>query len=413
MAEEVITGMDYKLMIAGAYSELILSYEDINKVAKTKEGGTQVLRTVASAIIPLATAKDTSIGGLSRRASTAARLGARGNSGVVVSELLRGISKGLQGKYDATSSEFGKAFQYGILHAQRVIKGGYEAPIITVAKAVAKGAYQLVRKKRPISEILTTAIAAGEAANENLPVKDAGALLMVIFLKGCLKGLDGNFVSPYSSLTLPMTNGESVPNPKEDLVRPYCVRFRARNQKITVEEMERELKEFGTNAIVERRENGIFAHIHTEHPGNLLEWAVGLGPLREIHITNMSEPHALGVNNAIMPVALIAAPREGSEEILQEAGATIIVKSRKNRLPSVEDLVLAAHSDFADSYVLLSSRKEDAMVFRQAKYLLEDRVELVLAETTEKAQIAAKIFDNAKTAKENAANMLAAIEEKD
>lgn len=411
MAEEVITGNDYRLMIMGAYSELILSYEEINQTAKTKESGTQVLRTIASTVLPLASAKDMSIGGLSRRASTAARLGARGNSGVVVAEFLRGISKGLQGKHDATSSEFGKAFQYGILHAQRVIKGGYEPPMITVAKAVAKGAYQLVRKKRPIAEILVAAITAGEIASKNLAEKDAGASLMVTFLKGCLKGLDGNFVSPYSSLTLPITQGDSPPNPKDDLVRPYCVRFRARNSKITEEELSAELKDFGDNAIVERRENGIFVHIHTDHPGTLLEWAVGLGPLREIHITNMSEPHALGINSALFDVAVIAAPPEGDEEKLQQAGAHIIVKSKKNRLISVEDLLRASHSDLAMSYVMVSARKDDAMVFRQAKYLLEDRVELILAENTQDAVKAVKLFNETLSAKENAAKMLAAISE--
>ncbi|MBO6305840.1 MAG: DAK2 domain-containing protein [Selenomonadaceae bacterium] len=409
MAEEFITGMDFRLMILGAYSELILSYEEINKIAKSKESGTQVLRTVASAVLPIVSAKDMSIGGLSRRVATAARLGARGNSGVVVAELFRGISKGLQGKYDATSSEFGKAFQYGILHAQRIIKDGYEAPIITIAKAVAKGAYQLVRKRRPIAEILEAAITAGEAAIKNLSDVDSGAMIMVIFLKGCLKGLDGHFVSPYSSLTLPITSGDNIPDPREDLVRPYCVRFRARNQKITEEEMARELKEFGDNAIVERRENGIFVHIHTEHPGTLLEWAVGLGPLREIHITNMSEPHALGINSALLDVAIIVAPTEGGEEPFQKAGAHIIVKSRKNRLTSVEDLLRAAHSDLAMSYVMISDTKDDLMVFRQAKYLLEDRVELVPAENAEDALKAVKLFDDSLTAKENAAKMLAAI----
>jgi len=411
MTEEVITGNDYRLMIMGAYSELILSYEELNQCERTKESGTQVLRTIASTVLPLMSAKDTSIGGLSRRASTAARLGARGNSGVVVAELLRGISKGLQGKYDATSSEFGKAFQYGILHAQRVIKGGYEEPFITVAKAVAKGAYQLVRKKRPIAEILVAAITAGEIASKKFVGADIGAALMVTFLKGCLKGLDGNFVSPYSSLTLPVTTGDSVPDPKDDLVRPYCVRFRARNFKITEDELSKELTDFGDNAIVERRENGIFVHIHTDHPGTLLEWAVGLGPLREIHITNMSEPHALGINSALFNVAVIAAPKEGDEEKLQQAGVNIIVKSKKNRLISVEDLLRAAHSDLAMSYVMISTRKEDAMVFRQAKYLLEDRAELVLAETMEDAIKAAKLFDENLTAKENAAKMLAAITE--
>ncbi|MBQ1511376.1 MAG: DAK2 domain-containing protein, partial [Selenomonadaceae bacterium] len=116
--KEVITGSDFKRMIAGAYSELLLEYENINQMQGGGQfPGTHILRTMGAAIMPLADVRDSSIGGLARRISTAALFGARGNAGVVLSQLLRGISKGLSGKYEATSSEFGKAFQYGILYA--------------------------------------------------------------------------------------------------------------------------------------------------------------------------------------------------------------------------------------------------------------------------------------------------------
>ena len=412
--KEVITGSDFKRMIAGAYSELLLEYENINRM---KGGGnfpgTHILRTMGAAIMPLVDVKDSSIGGLARRVSTAALFGARGNAGVVLSQLFRGISKGLSGKYEATSSEFGKAFQYGILHAERVIHEGYEHPFITVAKAVAKGAYHAVRANLPITEILSTAIAAGEKAVENIEGEDAGARIMFVFLKGCLNGLDGNFVSPAVSLSLGITASKgSMPNPKEDLVRPYCVRFRAKNQKITVAEMERQLKEFGIFALVERFENGIHVHTHTDHPGKLMEWAIGLGPLRDIHITNMSEPHALGIHDAIMPVAAVAVA-EGKEEAgrMQEAGAHVIVTGTKERCPSVAELVGAAHSDFASSYVLLAPSPGYWMVFRQAKYMLEGRVELVLCEDVAAQERALRAFDCGKTAKENADAMMQAAKQ--
>ena len=139
--KEVITGSDFKRMVMGAYSEFLLEYESINAL---KGGGTlpgtHILRTMGAAVQPLADTKDDGIGGLSRRVAAAAIFGARGSSGVVLAQLFRGIGKGLLGKYNATSSEFGKAFQYGILYAQRVLPDSPERPIITVAKAVAKEA---------------------------------------------------------------------------------------------------------------------------------------------------------------------------------------------------------------------------------------------------------------------------------
>ena len=136
---EVITGSDFRRMITGAYSEFLLEYEGINQLQGTGSlPGTHVLRTIGAAVMPLRAVKDDSIGGLAQRAASGAVFGARGSAGVVLSQMFRGISKGLSGKYDATSSEFGKAFQYGILYAQRVIPDKTEQPIITLAKAVAK-----------------------------------------------------------------------------------------------------------------------------------------------------------------------------------------------------------------------------------------------------------------------------------
>ena len=89
---------------------------------------------------------------------------AHGNAGVLISQILRGIAKGLAGKYDASSSVFGKSFQYGILYAQRAVNDEVERPLIITAKAVAKGAYNAVRANLPIAEILTEAIKAGGIA---------------------------------------------------------------------------------------------------------------------------------------------------------------------------------------------------------------------------------------------------------
>ena len=412
MAEnrEVITGSDFKRMVAGAYSEFLLEYENINQLkGEGKFPGTHILRTMGAAVMPLWEVKDNNIGGLSRRVSTAAVFGARGSSGVVLAQLFRGIGKGLSGKYDATSSEFGKAFQYGILYAQRVFpEDGQDRPFIKVAKAVAKGAYYAVRANKAISDILETAIDAGEKAMHLVDDKDAGARIMFTFLKGCLKGLDGNFVSPAVSLSLGIgKQDDGMPDPRKDLVRPYCVRFRVKNQKVEIAEMERQLKEFGVFTLVEQRENGIAVHLHTDHPGKVLEHAVGWDPLREIHITNMSEPHALGVHDALMQVAVMAVAEDAEEaQHLQEAGVHVLVAGSEEKCPSVAELVGAAHSDMAASYVMVASSMDYQLAFRQVKRLLGNRVALVLCKDKEAQDRAIQAFDSSKTAEENAKRML-------
>ena len=230
---EVITGSDFKRMLSGAYGEFLLEYEGIDALSRKRQGersalpGTHVLRTMGAAVMPLVDVKDESIGGLARRVASAAVLGARGTSGVVLAQLLRGIAKGLSGKNDATSSEFGKAFQYGILYAQRVLPPTVETVLVAAAKAVAKGAYHAVRANLPISEILQAAIDEGRKALAEEKREEPGALVMQTFLQGCMKGLDGHFVSPAVSLSLGVGEDRlSIPDPRRDLVRPYCVTFR-------------------------------------------------------------------------------------------------------------------------------------------------------------------------------------------
>ncbi len=403
-SREVITGGDFKRMISGAYSEFLLEYENIN----SQQGvgtlpGTHILRTMGAAVMPLSDAKDDSIGGLSRMIATAAVFGARGNAGVILAQMFRGISAGLVGKYDATGSEFGKAFQYGILYAQRMIPEKNEIPFITVAKAVAKGAYHAVRDGMPISEILEKAIKAGEQAVEISGKHDAGAHIMFSFLKGCLKGLDGNFVSPAVSLSLGLGIHKNMPDPRNDRVRPYCVRLRVKNSKASIPELERQMRDLSSFSIVERMNGGVDIHLHTDHVGKAIDQAMGWGPLRDVKIINMSETHALPANDALMNVAALAVAKNSEEaQKLQDAGASILVSGSEESSPSLAEIIGAAHSDLASSYVLVSSSRDFRLVFKQAKKLLGNRVELVLAESFEEAVNALKKFSPALNAEENA-----------
>ena len=401
---EVITGGDFKRMISGAYSEFLLEYENIN----SQEGigtlpGTHILRTMGAAVMSLYETKEDGIGGLSRTVSTAAVFGARGNAGVVLAQMFRGISAGLAGKYEATGSEFGKAFQYGILYAQRTLPEKSEIPFITVAKAVAKGAYHAVRDGMPISEILDKAIKAGETAVENSGKNDAGAHIMFSFLKGCLKGLDGNFVSPAVSLSLGLGIHKNMPDPRNDRVRPYCVRFRVKNSKASVPELEKQMRDLSSFSLVERMSGGIEIHLHTDHVGKAIDQALGWGPLTDVKITNMSEVHSLPAHDALMSVAALAVAKNSDEaQKLQDAGASILVSGSEESSPSLAEIVGAAHSDLASSYVLVSSSRDFRLVFKQAKKLLGSRVELVLAESFDEAVAALKKFSPALNAEENA-----------
>lgn len=415
---EVITGSDFKRMVTGAYSEFLLEYEHINQLNRSSSSdssgvpGTNILRTMGAAVMPLTDVKDESIGGLAQRVASAAILGARGNAGVVLSQLFRGIAKGLSGKYNATSSEFGKAFQYGILYGQRVLPEEPERPIIAAARAVAKGAYQAVRANLPISEILMAAIAAGQKSMAHGPVIDAGAQIMIVFLQGCLKGLDGNFVSPVLNFSTGFKSQQNLPNPKADRVQPYCMTFRVENTKADSAEVEKALQEDSSFVLVERDGAALLIHLHTAHPGYVIEQIVGMGNLRDVRILNMSESHALAtVHAALMPVAVLAVAENAEwAERLQKNGATVIVEGSRADSPSVGELINAAHSDIAASYVMLSNSYSLRLVLQQVKRILGSRVELVQSRSSEEQLAALKVFGVDNAAREIAEQMREAVE---
>jgi hypothetical protein len=421
--KEVITGSDFKRMITGAYSEFLLEYENINQLNATSLSdsgvpGTNILRTMGAAVLPLADKRNESIGGLSRSVANAAILGARGNAGVILSQIFRGLAKGLAGKKDVTSSAFGKSFQYGILYAQRTIPDEQERPIIMVAKAVAKGAYNAVRANLPISEILIVAIQSGEKAMEKIAkpdsAADAGAVAMLVFLKGCLRGLDGNFVSPALSFSPGFRMAaQKLPDPHKDIVRPYCLTLTAEDSKAKPAEVETLLQEYGNLVVVMKQNHDLQIHLHTDHPGLVLEQAVGWGSLQDIKLDNMAEPHEsriLDKTPAAVVVLAVAEDQDMAEE-LQNLGANVIVEGNEGASPSVGDFINAVHSDLAERYIILPNSKSLRLVMYQVKRILGKRVEIVASADVQGQVKALAVYKNDVMLKENVKNMREAIKE--
>ena len=201
--EAAIDGSQLKMMLLGAYQSFENNYEMINNlnVFPVPDGdtGTNMLHTMAAVAEAVSKLENATIGEVGQTAATSAILGARGNSGVILSQLLHGIGKGLAGKEAATNNEIGKAFQYGILYAYRSVSRPVEGTILTVARGIAKGAYHAVRGGLEFTEVLSRAIVAGRAELDRTPellpalkeagVVDAGGQGLIVFFEGCLAGL--------------------------------------------------------------------------------------------------------------------------------------------------------------------------------------------------------------------------------
>lgn len=423
---ELITGSDFRRMITGAYKAFMCEYEHINNlnVFPVPDGdtGTNMLLTLRAVARTLEEAPDGGIGSLSKRAADSAIMGARGNSGVILSQIFRGIARGLAGKEQANSAEVGKAFQYGVLYAYRAVSQPVEGTILTVAKGIAKGAHLAVRQGLPFADIISQAIAVGEKELARTPdllpalkaagVVDAGGKGLIVFLAGCLEGLGGTYTAPEADfgeeLTFPAAESGT------DIAHPYCTEFIIKDCRISIGEARQTLLSLGDSLVLAEGAEVVKVHIHTAHPGMVLESAITWGTLHDIKIENMADQHsglsmaeqAVPADGPQIPLAVISAVSgDGLAAIMRELGAAIIIAGGQTMNPPVEDFVAAVHHGNAEKYIILPNNKNIALTAVQVKKLLGDRVEIVPTANVPQGMAALLAFNAADSLQANVARM--------
>lgn len=432
---DVIDGKDFRRMIAGAYSEFMREHEYINSmnVFPVPDGdtGTNMMLTLGAVAKAVAEAPDEGIGSLARRAADSAIMGARGNSGVILSQLLRGIARGLAGKDTATSAEVGKAFQYGVLYAYRAVARPVEGTILTVAKGIAKGTLRAVRERAVFADILIAAITAGQEELKRTPellpalkaagVVDAGGQGLIVFLQGCLAGLEGRFAGPEADFerTLTVTGMEG----DISVAHPYCTEFIVKKFAASLQEVKRQLEKMGESLVLAPGENMLKVHIHSAHPGAVLESAIAWGTLHDIKIDNMADQHRKTIDAGLVmpPAAPIVTAQdkaklsiisvgagEGLSAIMQQLGASIIISGGQTMNPPVEEFMSAVHNGTAEQYIILPNNKNIVLAAAQAKKLLGDRVAIVPTINVPQGLAAILAFDPECSLSDNLARMEAA-----
>ncbi|HWR41650.1 DAK2 domain-containing protein [Sporomusa sp.] len=429
---DVISGKDFRRMIAGAYGAFMREHEYINSlnVFPVPDGdtGTNMLLTLGAVAKAVAEAPDEGIGSLSRRAADSAIMGARGNSGVILSQLLRGIARGLSGKDQATSAEVGKAFQYGVLYAYRAVARPVEGTILTVAKGIAKGTHRAVRERAAFADILSEAIGAGREELKRTPdllpalkaagVVDAGGQGLIVFLAGCLEGLEGRFSGPEAdfgrTLTVPAMAAET------NIAHPYCTEFIVKRFTAGLGEVKRQLEQMGDSLVLAQGESVLKVHIHTAHPGAVLESAIAWGTLHDIKIDNMADQHreivqseSLGTfkteaaplqeKSGLAVISVVSG--DGLINIMSQMGAGVIISGGQTMNPPVEEFMAAVHNGPAERYIILPNNKNIVLAAAQAKKLLGDRVAIVPTVNVPQGLAAVLAFDPNRDIETNVALM--------
>ena len=417
---EVLTGADFQRMIASAYQAFLREHEYINSlnVFPVPDGdtGTNMLLTISAINQAMVESDISGIGQLSRLAADSAIMGARGNSGVILAQLFRGIGRGLAGKETASAAELGKSFQYGILYAYRAVARPVEGTILTVAKGIAKGARHAVRGRQGFADILAEAIRVGEIELARTPellpilkvagVVDAGGQGLLVLLAGCLEGLTGVYRGPEAGYE--QSRVATDQHLEQNLAHPYCTEFLVVHPSLKVGECKSQLELLGESLVLAEAKEVIKVHIHTAHPGKVLETALAWGTLRDIKIENMADQHrpvVLPVQKAVELAVISVSPGPGFSELMRRMGATVIIDGGQTMNPPVEEFVNAVHGGQAKRYIILPNNSNIILAAVQAQKLLGDTVEVIATKSVPEGLAALLAFNPEDDLKNNVKQM--------
>lgn len=284
----------------------------------------------------------------------------------------------------------GKAFQYGILYAYRAVTKPVEGTILSVARGIAKGTYEVIRQEPDFSKVLESAIGHGNDALAKTPeqlkilkdanVVDAGGQGLIFFLIGCLNGLTGK-VSEVNLEIKPVISRLEAKGESFSIEYPYCTEFIISPCKLAAKEIRQKLGTWGESMIVAEGDNLIKVHIHAQRPGHVLDMAASWGTLHDIKCDNMVDQFHKNKekqqDEPKRPLGVLAVVSgDGWTELYQKLGCDV-VSGGQSMNPSVQELNAGIENGRYDKYILLPNNKNIILAAQQLQKMLGEKIHIV------------------------------------
>lgn len=376
-------------------------------------------------------------------------MGARGNSGVILSQLFRGFAKSIEANETINSFEFAAAFEAGVLTAYKAVMKPVEGTILTVAKDASKKAIQVANKNNDIVSVMEEVLKEAKESLDRTPdllpvlkevgVVDSGGQGLVTIYEGFLAVLKGEELPEVSELQPSMSELVNAEHHKsaqshlstEDIQFGYCTEFMVKfeEDKVKVhpfseEDFRQKLSNHGDSLLVVSDDEIVKVHIHAEYPGNVLNYAQTFGSLTKIKIENMREQHttiieAEQTSSKSVPDKLPTKKQEygivavamgsGISELLKSMGAQAVIEGGQTMNPSTEDIVQAIHDANAEKIIILPNNKNIIMAATQAANVVDQEVIVIPSKTVPQGMTALLAFNPAATITENDEAMTAAL----
>lgn len=406
-----ITGEDLKKSLVGSRDYLVLNKEMVNElnVFPVPDGdtGTNMGLTIISALKEaehldsFATVEE-----VSAAVSRGALMGARGNSGVILSQFFRGFAEGLKGKEVATIKDLAFAFKKASDVTYKAVMKPTEGTILTVGRELSDFAVKNAAKATDMGSFYESVIKAAEKSLDNTPnllpvlkeqgVVDAGGKGLVVILQGALKAAKGETIEKIEDAELERKTPKAFVDGEvedDDIEFAYCTEFLIKGDSDKAEEFKQKLIPLGDCLLVVGASGIIKTHIHTNNPGRVLEYASEIGMLQDIKIDNMRIQHkeklfkdeeveaAKGKNRVVEPTEEYAfvtvSIGDGLDEVFESLNADYIVKGGQTMNPSTEDLLKGVESTPGKNVFILPNNKNIQLAAEQVKELTKRNVKVI------------------------------------
>ncbi|ACX52789.1 DAK2 domain fusion protein YloV [Ammonifex degensii KC4] len=366
--------------------------------------GSNMCATLAAAVAAIGQPPPSAIGEVATRAAEGALLGARGNSGVILSQVIRGFAQALAGKETATVEDIARALDLGARLAYQTVDRPTEGTILTVVREAAKEAEEVAQRSRNLLRLLVGSLRAAAATVAETPkllpllqeagVVDAGGRGFAAILEGMRRGIGASS----SSFSLP---AKEFPRPASGrLSSTYCTEFVLRGEKLDAEELKRVLAPLGESLLVVGDQQLLKVHIHTDHPGLVLEEALKRGSLYDIKIDNMRQQVEKRTKTGVVAVV----QGDGFATLFRQLGA-VLVEGGATMNPSANDLVKAISATEAAGVLLLPNHPNVVLTAELAKELADREVRVIPTASQPQGLRALLAFDQNKDLEENYRNM--------
>ena len=419
-----------KVALLSGAKELEAKKEWINElnVFPVPDGdtGTNMTMTIMAAAKEVAAIENPTMENVAKALSSGSLRGARGNSGVILSQLFRGFTKEIKECTEIDVLVLANAFTRATETAYKAVMKPKEGTILTVARGMADKAVELAAETDDIVEFLEKVIAHGDYVLSQTPemlpvlkqagVVDSGGQGLMQVMKGALDGLLGKGIPFDAVVAQTAQKAAPVGAARDDIDTAdikfgYCTEFIINVEHAYDDDEELKFKAFlesiGDSIVVVSDEDVVKVHVHTNNPGLAIERALTYGSLSRMKIDNMREEHNERLEMAASAAPVQEAPKaeeprkeygfiavsvgEGLSEIFQGIGADYMIEGGQTMNPSTEDMLNAIDKVNADVIYILPNNKNIILAAEQAKYLVEDKQIIVVPSKTIPQGIAALI----------------------